>query len=353
MRFGICFNLDYHPEVHGTARAFYNVMLEQTVLLEKLGYDSAWYSEHHSGPYSFGNPALMIAAAAVQTSTIKLGTGVSLLPLHHPLALSEEYAMLDQMTDGRLEYGIGRGYLNHEYPWFGIDNAESSARYRESVEFIIKAWTTEGKMSFEGQYYPVSNYTPFPPVVQKPLPRIFSSASSPDSFPFAAAHNLDLGLALFVPRLHEALPVGVAEYKRVLAENGFARADRQIMGITQMFCVATEAEAVDEGARYAKNYFQFFGRLIADQAGMTPQSQAMVNTNPRELNENNQTLFGTPQMLVDKIGRMQERLDLDYLQFEVAQGGLEPSRVNDVLQLFAEEVIPHFRDAPARQSVAA
>lgn len=353
MRFGICFNLDYHPEVHGTARDFYNVMLDQTVLLERLGYDSAWYSEHHSGPYSFGNPALMIAAAAGRTSTIKLGTGVSLLPLHHPLALSEEYAMLDQLSNGRLEYGIGRGYLMHEYPWLGIDASESTARYREAVEFITQTWTSEGPVNFEGQFYNVNGYTPFPSVVQKPMPPIYSSAVSPDSYTFAGEKNLHIGVALFVPGITEGLAANIAAYEGKLADSGFTRANREIMGITQMYCGRDEATAVRRGAECAKNYFNFFSQIIENATGPTPVSEAMKQTDAVGLNDRNQTLFGTPQQLVDKIGRMRDDWGIDYLQLEVAQGACDPSEVEDVMALFGEEVIPHFKSSAAVPQTAA
>jgi alkanesulfonate monooxygenase SsuD/methylene tetrahydromethanopterin reductase-like flavin-dependent oxidoreductase (luciferase family) len=343
MRFGICFNVDYHRAIHGTPRDFYLRILRQCELLEATGFDSAWFSEHHSGPYSFGNPALMIAAAAMRTTTLRLGTGISILPLHHPLTMSEDYALLDQLTTGRLEYGVGRGYLMHEYPWLGIDADESRERYRESIEFITRAWSCEGRMDFSGKFYAVEGYTPFPPVWQQPMPPIYASALSPDSFEFAGARNFDLGVPLFVPRIFDGLSSKIGEYEQALADNGHDRRGREIMGITQMFCAADQAKAEAEGARYARNYFRFFSDLIVNASGPNPTSEAMSKADPGELNARNQTLFGTPAMLVDKIGRMREDWSVDYLQLEIAQGGCDPETVDEALQMFAEEVIPHFR----------
>jgi alkanesulfonate monooxygenase SsuD/methylene tetrahydromethanopterin reductase-like flavin-dependent oxidoreductase (luciferase family) len=343
VRFGICYNVDYHPDIHGTPADYYAQMLDQCVLLEQLGYHSAWFSEHHSGPYSFGNPALMIAQAATRTTRLKLGTGVSLLPLHHPVTLNEEYAMLDQLTGGRLEYGVGRGYLFHEYPWLGVDVAESSERYRKSLDFILKAWAAEGPMSFHGKFYTVDNYTPFPPVLQKPTPPIYASALSPDSFIFAGSRNLDLGVALFTP-FAANIKVDLANYDRALADNGFSRANRSFMGITQMYCAPDDATAVTTGCRYAKNYYDFFCRLLITGAGgPTPASERMAKVDTLALNSRNQTLFGNPQSLVEKIRYMQREWGVDYLQLEVAQGGCKPTEVAQVLRLFGEEVMPHFK----------
>jgi alkanesulfonate monooxygenase SsuD/methylene tetrahydromethanopterin reductase-like flavin-dependent oxidoreductase (luciferase family) len=343
VRFGICYNVDYHSDIHGSPGNYYAQMLEQCELLEQLGYDSAWFSEHHSGPYSFGNPALMIAAAAMRTKRLKLGTGVSLLPLHHPVALSEEYAMLDQLTEGRLEYGVGRGYLMHEYPWLDVNPAESAARYRESIDFIIKAWTSSEAISFNGDFYKVNGYTPFPQVVQQPTPPIYSSAVSPDSYTFAGSKNLHLGVALFVPGI-QALPGNLANYERTLRENGFSRKNREVMGITQMYCAKDERRALSAGSACARNYFDFFSAIIVKAlGGPNPISETMAAVDPLALNAQNQTLFGSPKALIEKIGRMRDEWGIDYLQLEVAQGRAHPTEVVDVLRLFGEEVIPHFK----------
>jgi alkanesulfonate monooxygenase SsuD/methylene tetrahydromethanopterin reductase-like flavin-dependent oxidoreductase (luciferase family) len=328
-------------------------MLSQCVLLEELGYHSAWFSEHHSGPYSFGNPAIMIAQAACRTTTLKLGTGVSLLPLHHPITLSEEYAMLDQLSGGRLEYGVGRGYLLHEYPWLNVDLAESLPRYREALDFILKAWAANGPMDFEGQFYSVKGYKPFPGVVQKPHPRVFASAVSAESFAFAGEKNLDIGISIFSSD-PTTLPGLVRDYEQTLADKGFPRATREVMGITQMYCHRDEETAVEEGRTYAENYFKFFSQILREGAGgETPVTERMSKIDARVMNEANLTLFGTPASLIAKIERMRDELHVDYLQLEVAQGGCHPDKVVAALRLFGEEVIPHFQSsAPRRRAPA-
>jgi alkanesulfonate monooxygenase SsuD/methylene tetrahydromethanopterin reductase-like flavin-dependent oxidoreductase (luciferase family) len=92
MKFGILYNIDYRSEVHGSSASYYSQILDQSQLLEELGFDSAWFGEHHYAGYSFGAPAVIATAAASRTRRLRVGTGVSLIPLHHPLRLAEEYA---------------------------------------------------------------------------------------------------------------------------------------------------------------------------------------------------------------------------------------------------------------------
>jgi len=145
-------------------------------LAEELGYHAVWFGEHHYSGYSFGAPPVIAMAAASRTKRIKVGTGVSLIPLNHPLRLAEEYAMLDVLSEGRLEYGIGRGFLNYSYQLFGINPDESHARYREGTDLIVKAWTSDGPFSFAGDFWQLADYSFFPKPLQKPHPPLWVAA---------------------------------------------------------------------------------------------------------------------------------------------------------------------------------
>src|SRR3984893_10439444 len=152
MKFGILYNTDYYPAAHQSPSNYYAQLLEQTELAEKLGFDAVWFGEHHYSGYSFGAPSVIAMAAAARTRRIRLGTGVSLIPLHHPLRLAEEYAMLDVLSGGRLEYGIGRGFLNYAYDLMGVERSESFDRFREGTDLIIAAWTATKPFSFQGKF---------------------------------------------------------------------------------------------------------------------------------------------------------------------------------------------------------
>src|SRR5262249_12832471 len=139
-------------------------------------------------------------------------------------------------------------------------------------------------------------------------------------------------------------PADLVNYEQALKDGGFTRAGREVMGITQMYCARNAEAAVEKGCRYARNYYDFFSQLlIAGAGGPTPASQRMAKTDTLALNAKGQALFGTPKMLIDQIRRMQEKWSIDYLQLEVAQGGCRPDEAEEVLRLFGEAVIPHFK----------
>jgi alkanesulfonate monooxygenase SsuD/methylene tetrahydromethanopterin reductase-like flavin-dependent oxidoreductase (luciferase family) len=352
VRFGICYNIDYHPAVHGSPADYYETILRQVELLEELGYDSVWFSEHHCGNYSFGNPAVIAAAAIQRTKRIRIGTGVSLLPLQHPIHLAEQYGMLDVLSGGRLEYGIGRGYLMQEYEWFNVPIAESHGRYREAAEFIIKAWSQPGPMNFHGKYFNVENYQYYPQPIQRPHPPIYASAgTTPDSFIWAAKMGLNLGAPLFTPHLDRVVE-GIASYRQTLRENGLDPADREVSLITQMFCAPTKEEALRIGGKFATNYYRFIFDLNRQSqfANQGKVSEEMATIRGEDLDARGQVLLGDPDDLIPRIRDIQARFGADFLLMEVAQGKAPPDQVVSALKLFGQEVLPHVQ---SRKSVAA
>lgn len=353
MRFGITYNLEYVPEVHLSEKRYMDLILEQTVLLDQLGFDAVWYSEHHTGRYSFGNPAVMAAAAAVKTQNIKIGTGVSLLPLHNPVLLAEEFALVDVLSNGRLEYGIGRGYVPHEYDWLEVPIEESHSRYHEITDFLLQVWTAEGLTDFNGKHFQINNYQCFPKPLQKPYPAIYASAAgSMESFVWAGQKGFHLGTALFLPDI-SMLAKGIAVYEEELAKAGHDRSQREVMAITQMFCHRNHETALAEGRKYANNYYRHFAKLSGTTEA-NPIYPYYSTVDALDLNANGQLLLGSPEALIERITSYQEDYGLDYMMMEIAQGGAQHETICEALETFAAEVMPHFRkaDAPKEKMTA-
>jgi alkanesulfonate monooxygenase SsuD/methylene tetrahydromethanopterin reductase-like flavin-dependent oxidoreductase (luciferase family) len=339
VRVGVCYNVEYHPDIHKSPSHYFGQILAQVDLLEELGYDSVWFSEHHCASYSFGNPAVIAAAAAARTKRIRIGTGVSLLPLHHPIMLAEQYGMLDVLSNGRLEYGIGRGYLMQEYDWLKVPISESHGRYHEAAEFIVEAWTKKGPVSFHGEHIDVDGYTFFPEPVQKPHPPIYASASGTlASFEWAAERGFNLGTALFVPDL-ELVRNNLAYYRSLLRKHGYDPKTREVCAITQMYCAPTQEEAVRDGAEYATNYYRFFSQLDK-QAKTSTVPAFFAEARGEVLNENDRVLLGEPENLKRRIGKLRDYLGIDLLLMEVAQGGAPEDKVFSALELFGKYVLP-------------
>jgi alkanesulfonate monooxygenase SsuD/methylene tetrahydromethanopterin reductase-like flavin-dependent oxidoreductase (luciferase family) len=342
MKFGVLYNIDYQASVHGSPSAYYEELLEQVELLEELGYDSAWFGEHHYSGYSFGNPAMIALAAASRTKRLRLGTGVSLIPLHHPLRLAEEYAMLDVLSGGRLDYGVGRGFLSYAYDLFNINLSESHERYHEGIELIIKAWTAEGPFSFDGRFWKLRDYEFFPKPVQKPHPPIFAAgAGTPASFTWAGQMGLDLCTALFGPD-KTLLQNGINSYRATLADNGYDPALRTVTSVTQMYCGETKAQSLRHGGQYTLNYYKFFSDL--DRRGSQPSiARGFTQVRIEDLDAANLVLLGDPDDLVGRITQVRDTFGIDLLLFEVAQGGASPDEVRQSLRLFARHVMPKFK----------
>ncbi len=351
MKFGILYNTDYYREAHGTASQYYEDILTQVELEEELGFEAVWFGEHHYSGYSFGSPPVIAMAAAARTKRIRLGTGVSLIPLNHPIRLAEEYAMLDVLSGGRLEYGIGRGFLKYSHQVFGINEDENHARYHEGTEIIVKAWTSDGPFSYDGQFWKLKDYTFFPKPLQQPYPPIYASAvATPESAIWAGKNGHHLSCALFIPA--PQVVKGILDlYRQTLVENGFKPEEKEISGVFQMYCGDTNAQAKAEGGKYALQYFKFFNELDARSPHTSKDferysrgvARGIAGKSFEELEKTRMFMIGDPAYLIDQIKWAQEYYGVNYLIFEVAQGGEPHELVMQSLRRFAKHVMPAFK----------
>jgi alkanesulfonate monooxygenase SsuD/methylene tetrahydromethanopterin reductase-like flavin-dependent oxidoreductase (luciferase family) len=184
MKFGLFYQLPSAPTQHVVAR--YEETIEQIVYAEALGFDAAWLAELHFNPLFSVMPAplLLAAALAQRTTRIRLGTAVLLLPLQHPLRTAEEAAVVDLLSQGRLELGVGRGMITIHFQGFNVPREESRARFEEALTLINQAWTQE-TCSFDGKLFQVPPTAVVPKPWQKPHPPLRIAANSPETAVFA------------------------------------------------------------------------------------------------------------------------------------------------------------------------
>jgi len=352
VKFGLLYNTDYHAEKHGAPNEYYEHLLDEIVLAEELGYHSAWFGEHHYSAYSFGAPAVMAMAAAGRTSRIRLGTGVSLLPIHNPIRLAEEYATLDVLSGGRLEYGVGRGFLRYALDLFGIDEDESHDRYREAAQIILRAWTSGEPFSYDGRFWKLKDYQFFPPPLQQPHPPVYASATlTPESFVWTAEMGLHLATACFVPN-KEGVRDGIQLYRRTLEESGRDPAELEVAGVFQMFCGDTHEGAHRTAGDDVIRYLDFFGSIDARSPHRSKAYEHHTGSGgtrgmydgitSKMLDEQKLVLISDPAGLVERIEWAREYYGVTYLLLEVGQGGLSHEHVEESLSRFAAEVMPHF-----------
>src|SRR5438034_4373130 len=197
-------------------RQRYQDLIAQIELGEALGFDTVWLGElHFSRACSIlADPLMVLAAAAQRTTRIRLGTAVTLLPLHNPVKIAEEAAIADILSNGRLEFGVGRGTAPVHYAGYDIPQEESRERFEESLDFIQQAWT-QTSFSFHGKYFHARDLRVAPKPVQSPHPTIRIAANSPDTFPLAARRRLPI-FATPLINPPDKLKEGLAVYREKL-----------------------------------------------------------------------------------------------------------------------------------------
>ena len=350
MRYGIFHlpSLNATDRVDGTGRL--RAMVEQSVYGEELGFDSVWLAEHHF--HSFGgvlsSPPVIGAAIAQRTEKVRIGTAVTLLPYHNPLRLAEEYATLDCLSGGRLEFGIGHGFIKYEALTFGAPLEELRERFKENLEIVLKAWS-EPKFSHRGRLYRYDDVELLPRPFQKPYPTIWMGAtSSPESFEFAGRSGFHL---MLIPFLHEIdeLRSMVEAYKKARRSGGHDPASARIIAMYHIYVGerSTEARATAEPALTAYHAAAAEARNLT-QGIPEPESYRthdehrakMRKLTFADLVEQNRVLVGDTAEVREKVAHVRERLHLTDLAGNFALGSLPDSATRATLRRFMEEVAP-------------
>lgn len=341
------FGLFYLPVLSDgqTPAEKYASILAETRIADELGWDVAWFAEHHGDPYGGIVPsiALMGTAVAMQTRRIRIGSAVTILPLHNGLQVAEEYAMLDVLSQGRVELGIGRGFMPHEFQAFGVDFATRQGAFREGLDVLLAAWT-RGQFSYAGQHYSIDNMTLYPRPLQRPHPPIWMAAAlSQESFQTAGTLGLNLMINPYT-RTREEVRRGLAWYKEAYEAAGHDVSKRRILVHEHLYVAPTEEQAREEPREALVWYLRQVSRayLQSDNRPQEPLNPAAYETKYPD-----KVIFGTPDSVERRI-REWEPLGVTDFCFMTQFGNLSPRKSLASLQLFAEDVMPRFKVARDR-----
>ena len=322
--------------------------VEEVVRGEELGYHSAWLAEHHFSRYGIGSSSLVLAGhLAAMTSTIRLGTAVLVPPLQNPIRLAEDTATVDAISGGRLDVGLGRGTAGYEYTGFNIDREESQGRFQESLRVITGLWTTPD-FSHDGKFYSVNRANLTPPPVQRPHPPVYLAATrTTETLEFAATsgHPLMVGVVLDTA---DALDL-CRRYSDLSKSAGFDVPISEIPFFRYCYVAETEEEA-REGARAGMNWTQDMiqWRRTFSEGSEVYQSLDAYRASRAEPPPSYDYLYdhraviGTPEQCVEQIKGLQEE-GVGYFGCNFSFGSMDHSRLMRCLELFADEVMPHFR----------
>lgn len=337
MKFDVLYLPTYVPELDGDVATFYGHMLEQIVLADKLspGFSTVWLTEHHFSPYggTLPNPAVLGAAIASRTRRIRIGTAVTVLPLHNPLLVAEDFAMLDVLSGGRLDFGIGRGSVQVEFQEFGVDYAESAQAMVEAIDVILNVWTSD---VFSRDGHKTIELLPKP--VQRPHPPVWVGASrTPETFAWAGRRGYNLMVLPYMlppADLRERLQL----YREAAAEAGHDPRQLKIMGKFHVF-VGDSLEAVSKVAGPAYDNYQ---RLAGSRSQHGPQAYWRAGADWDKHRAECRVIGGTPADCRATIDYWQQTLELTNIGGTFHFGGLDQAATLESLELFAREVAPHF-----------
>jgi alkanesulfonate monooxygenase SsuD/methylene tetrahydromethanopterin reductase-like flavin-dependent oxidoreductase (luciferase family) len=306
------------------------------------------YAEmHFGGAFSLiSNPLMLVPAIAARVPRIRIGTAVTLLPLHHPLSCAEQAATADVLSGGRLEFGVGRGSIPTQFHGFRVPVAENRARFDEALEIIRLAWTRD-RFGYQGRFYAVDNLSVVPKPVQRPHPPIRVAVHTAESF----AHLGDLGLPIYsgttttpLPQLREFMTV----YRERLTAAGHAWRDDQMALMLPIHVGATgpaAREAMRPGVlRYYENLRTIFSQLPDSYGDHLPRLR-MIEENiahlPFERFCRDQGVFGDAAEVVDRLQTARDEFGLSQIIGWFDQGSMLPrEEAERAMRRFAEQVMP-------------
>jgi natural product biosynthesis luciferase-like monooxygenase protein len=322
-------------------------MFRQMELLDELGFDDVWVTEHHFHEYggTIPDPPTFLAAVSRTTSRIHLGVAVSVLPLHNPLQAAESYAMVDVISDGRLELGIGRGSTLPEFWSLRVAYDDTAVRMRESAEIIRQAWSQD-RVTFKGQAFEFVDVHVLPRPVQRPHPPMWVGASrSDDTFRWAGQRGFHL---MTLPYMYEpeVLQHWIGVYRQELVDAGHDLGQREILGKFHIYVADSLKAAREEASGFLENY-----RLIADQRmaqvrEVQPRSVPAARPGaPRDMDDQvarGNVIAGDPAQCIDIIQRWRELLGLTTISGTFYFGGMPLDLAIKNIRMFAERVAPAF-----------
>jgi len=336
--FGIFDSFDLGDSTPGRVIAH---RLDFAVAAEAAGFGHYHVTEHHGTPLSVcPSPNLFLAALSQRTSVMRIGALVHVLPAYEPMRLVEEIAVLDQLTGGRLDVGVGRGVSPYELAHFGVDPAQAKAIYAETLELVIRALAT-GRLRHSGTVLRDYDAELSVGPVQKPHPPLWYASSNTASAEWAGANNVN-----FVGRWNGGEFTGAAGtyWTAWRSRQDAATAPPPRIGVaTRIFIGDTDAGAVERFRKASDVYLRQLTKLWHDHGNH--QVDAAFDTDRTLANGN--SLAGTAQTVRDALIEQVRRAPVNYCEVTLAFGDLTPDEAGANLAAFAQTVMPAVREEAA------
>ncbi len=349
MEFGVYHefpSLDGHPDAVAFDEAF--AMVDAA---EAWGLDAMWLAELHFDPARsvLSAPLCVASAIAARTRNIKIGIAVQVLPLGNPLRIAEEAATVDQISRGRLIFGVGRSGVARTYEAYNVPYAESRDRFNETLDIIQKAWANP-VVSYDGRFHSFQNVTVTPRPFQPLGPPIRIAATSADTYPGIGRQGKPIFMGVKFEDARALIPA-IESYRKAWRDAGHPgnghvtmRAPGYVAATAAAARAESEASLIHYYRAQAALVFDSLGRAGVDGGDKRAKSAEKLNTITYDEALQGSVLIGTPDHVATQLKALQADLGLDGIMLETNCGGLIPhAQEKEALRLLCQEVMPRFR----------
>jgi natural product biosynthesis luciferase-like monooxygenase protein len=353
MRYGLFYLPSSVPATRAAGAERFRTIVEQAAFGEQLGFDSVWLAEHHFHSFAgvFSSPAVIGAAIAQRTTTMRIGTAVLLLPYHNPLRVAEDYATLDCLSNGRVNFGIGHGFVKWEALTFGVPLEELRDRFKENLEVVLKAWS-DPKLSHKSRSYDYTDVAVLPRPVQEPYPTVWMAATtSIESFELSGRYGFHMMLIPFLNEVEE-LRTKMDAYFTARRAAGHDSSTARVLGVYHAYVGDTPAQARASAVQGLAEYHSAASQAHSLTPDVTDPESYRSHEKHRaqmkrltfdELVDQHRVLVGSSEELRDKVEYLRERLYLTDLAGNFALGGLTDTQTRASMRRFMEQVAPMIR----------
>jgi natural product biosynthesis luciferase-like monooxygenase protein len=348
MRYGLFYLPSSIPATRAQGVERFRTILDQVAFGEQLGFESVWLAEHHFHSFAgiFSSPPVIGAAIAQRTSKMRIGTAVLLLPYHNPLRVAEDYATLDCLSNGRVNFGIGHGFVKWEALTFGIPLEELRDRFKEHLEVVLKAWR-EPKLNHHSRLYEYTNVEVLPRPVQQPYPTVWMAATtSVESFELAGQRGFHMMLIPFLNEVEE-LRTKMDAYFAARRAAGHDLSTARVLAVYHAYVGESSTEARAAAAQGLAEYHSAASQAHSLTPGVADPESYRSHEKHRaqmkrltfdELVDQHRVIVGSANEVRENLEYLRERLYLTDLAGNFALGGLTDAQTRASMCRFMEEV---------------
>ena len=349
-------NQEYNPEL---GHRLYREHFEQLELCDALGFDAICFNEHHFSPYGgMPSPNLIVAALTQRTQRVKLGIMGNCLPIRgHPIRVAEEVALLDVISGGRIISGFLRG-IPQEFMAYNVDPTDSRERFDEAWDLIVKAWTEDKPLDWEGKYFHYKGVSIWPKPLQKPHPPLVFAGNTAESVDWAARKKVALASSMFPT---ESLKETFDYYREKCREHGWAPKPQDISTQRHIYVAETREKAREEAEPHLHYFWQVLLAQLNSPSLLKMRSEALNTSRSYEFKSAGErpklweltfdrcqaegySIIGDPEYVIRQLRAQQKALGFGTIMGFFHFGSMPHHLAVKNLQLFAREVLPHVRE---------